>query len=229
MHFDGKDDLKIANVMTADNCQNIMAALQYVTEKTKALSPKGLHLVQSYIHEQVAQWAEQSNGKLTEQDIMYGLIRSHVILQNKENEVCPVDVRYAVEHPMRISQMRYGVCADDEKAPYRIALLLDMLFDNNGKPIYDTQRLFLSSLADKLIQDDQTDNQTDNQTVRAMVNVLLNGMKRSANTSDSWSVFSLNMKPEAVCCIGTEQTMMPRLVASNRLALDEKTAKRERD
>ena len=225
MSFNNGDEIQISNVMTADNCQNIMAALQYVAEHTESLSTKGIVEVKSYIDKQVKEWAEKSNGKLTQQDIMYGLLRSHIILRGDADESQPVDVRYAVEHPMRISQMRYGVRLGDENAVRRVAFLLDMLFDHDGKPIYETQRLFLGALSDKLIQNEQL----DNQTATAMIKELLAGMKRSANRVDSWDVFSLSMTPEALCYLGGEQVLSPRLVTSNRSGIDGKTIKRERD
>ena len=212
MHLDNHKESQTCNVMTADNCQNIEAALNYVAEKYASLSPKGVQHIQNYITEQVNQWVEQSNGKLTTQDIMYGLIRAHIIVQGSGDDVCPVDVRYAVEHPMRISQMAYGIHPDDDKAVRRVSFLTDMLFDDNGKPAYETQRLFLSALADNLIQSSQADTPAG----QSVVKVLLNGMTRSAKEQDSWSALSLGMTQEAACYLGGGQTQSPRSVATHR-------------
>ena len=222
MLFDNNEQLKICNVMTADNCQNIDAALQYVSENSKSLSTKGISQVQRYVAEQVEQWAKKSNGRLTEQDVMFGLIRSNMVLRAEGDDVRPVDMRYAVEHPMRISQMRYGVRSGDNDALCRLRFLVDMLFNADGKPIYETQRFFLSALADKLIQDGRGDNELEN----AMAGVLLTGMKRSV-TSDAWGTFSPNIAPEALCFLGAEQEMMPRVVIANHPKVN--VLKRERN
>ncbi len=224
MHFDNNKDMQICNVMTADNCQNIKAALNYVAEKKLSLSPKGVRHIQTYIKGQVNQWAEQSNGKLKSQDILYGLIRSHVILQGTGKEARPVDMRYAIEHPMRISQMCYGVRAADEKAAERVSFLTDMLFDDNEKPVYETQRLFLGGLVDSLIQSGQADTSAGQSVVKA----LLDGMKRSAQVPDLWSVFSLGMTPEAVCCLEAGQRMASQVVAGRQSTGGVDGVKRER-
>lgn len=221
MSFENNEQLKIHNVMTCNNCHNIIAALRYVSENPKSLSLQGVREIQSYITEQIKSWKERSCGKLTHQDIMYGLIRSNMVLHAEGEEVRPVDVRYAVEHPMRISQLRYGVRSGDEQAVLRVAFLIDMLFDKNGKNVYETQRLFLNGLVDKLIQDEREDNLTTN----AMVKVLLSGMKRSMNEQDCWSVE--HDKGEAVS--GDIQMSEPRLLVTNKKSLDMRSSKREQN
>ena len=145
---------KMCNVMTADNCKNIEAALQYVSETPKVLSSEAVAYVKRYIALQMKMWAEKSNKGLSEQDIMYGLIRSQVVLQGTGhlNNADPVDMRYAVEFPTRIPLMRYGVRSNDDKSVRRMAFLMDMLFDDDNNVKYETQRLFLESLIDKLTE-----------------------------------------------------------------------------
>ena len=212
MHLDNHKEQQTCNMMTADSCQNIGAALNYVAEKYTSLSPKGVRHIQNYITEQVNQWVEQSNGKLTAQDIMYGLIRAHIIMQGSGDNARPVDVRYAIEHPMRISQMAYGIHSDDDKVARRMSFLIDMLFDDNKKPLYETQRLFLSALADNLIQSGQADTPAG----QSVVKVLLDGMTRSAKEQDSWNAVSLGMTQEATCYLSGGQAMAPRSVATHR-------------
>ena len=198
---------KMCNVITADSCKNIEAALQYVTETPKVLSSEAITQVQNYIMSQIKNWSEKSNKKLSEQEIMYGLIRSQVLLQGTGDldDTHPVDMRYAVEFPMRIPLMRYGVRSNDDKSVRRMAFLTDMLFDDMGKVKYETQRLFLETLMNKLTEGTQENNVAQND----MVKVLLNGVKRSVKERDCWSVFLLDEKTQSLCGVTGYQVMEP--------------------
>ena len=209
---------KMCNVMTADNCKNIEAALQYVAETPKVLSSDAIAHVQRYVASQIKSWADKSNKRLSEQDIMYGLIRSQVILQGAGdlNNACAVDMRYAVEFPTRIPLMRYGVRLDDNTSVRRMAFLMDMLFDDAGKAKYETQHLFLESLTNKLTEN----NQEKNVSQQGMVEVLLNGIRRSAKECDGWSVFSMDEKNKSVSAGAGDKVMEPCVIVKNIKTID---------
>lgn len=220
IYFDNNQS-KMCNVMTADNCKNIEAALKYVTETPKVLSSEAIAHVQRYIASQIKIWSRNSNKRLSEQDIMYGLIRSQVVLQGtgRLNDARPVDMRYAVEFPMRIPLMRYGVRSNDDKSVRRMAFLMDMLFDDANKVKYETQRLYLEALKDKLTESEQENNVSQ----CGMVNVLLNGIKRSMKESDCWAVSNLDSKTEQ-----GHQIVEPRAIVKNYNYIDVHTRNLQR-
>lgn len=165
---------KIYNVMTDDPYQNIEAALRYVLDSNGQISPEKMCVIHEYVRSQCGQWAEQSDKRLNEQDVVFGLIRANVIVQRKDNGVQPISVRYAVEHRARIPLVCYGVHADDNEAVCRMRFLTDMLFDKDNQPIYDNQGAFLVNLLGGIM----VDNRHTNQKVEDVSKIILDSVYR---------------------------------------------------
>lgn len=150
-------------------------ALKHILSVEDTQNQMIVKATQSYILKQCHRWAKNSSQLLNEQDVMYGLLRSCVIMRGDKNidDSLPISLKVAVETPFRVPMIRYGVRSHDEKSVKKAAFLMDMLYDERNQPLYENQGLFIATLINRLVEGNKPMNKTTTEMARVMIDSIL--------------------------------------------------------
>lgn len=134
-------------------CKSIEAALHRVeTCQDSETQKKSTH----YILDQAEKWSKASDGRLTKQDILIGLVRScgmiHKSSDERKNE--PVALKTCVEYPGRVSRISYEVREQDNHLLFRSKFLSGLLMNRSVYPRQEVAGAFLATMANRMILSD---------------------------------------------------------------------------